>query len=90
MKRETREEYGRLQPYPNTNKNGYDKPLKTRLGKSASDYRIEPVENTKIVDGGNFNQLLINENIKLKEEIEYLKGVLGELQGLMSGLDELD
>jgi hypothetical protein len=90
MKRETREEYGRLDAYPKTNKYGYDKPLKTRLGKSASDYRIEPVEEVKIVDGGNFNQLLIDENIKLKEEVQYLKDVIEELRQTIVNLDDLD
>ena len=75
---------GRLNPY-------MDKPLPTRdLGKSASDFREKPLTNTKIVDGGNFNKLLIQENIKLKEEIKYLQGLIEDIFDEVNNLDELD
>lgn len=73
---------GRINPY-------MDKPLPTRdLGKSASDFREKPVTNTKIVDGGNFNKLLIRENIKLKEEVKYLESLIEEIQTLV--IDDTD
>lgn len=86
MNRETRQQYGkgRLGPYT-------DKPLPTRdLGKSASDFREKPLTNTKIVDGGNFNKLLIQENIKLKEEIKYLQELIEGIFEEVNNLDDLD
>lgn len=65
----------------------YDAPLYSRVGgKSASQFREEPT----VVDGGNFNSLLIQENKKLKEEIKYLESIIEELIRQVSNLDELD
>ena len=91
MKRETRTEYG--------------KQLLTRLTneKSASDYRIPPktessseglktpLEDTDVVISHyiNANTALIEENMKLKKENEYLQQVLGELRNSINNLDEL-
>lgn len=87
MKRETREEYGYMNPYSKP----FSKELKTRLNKSASDYRIEPVTNDKIKDDVDptdntkvflkqTNNVLIDKNIKLEEENRYLQISLGEAQ----------
>lgn len=97
MNRETRQQQreGRLGPY--------SKPLPTRVGVkkasdlsdyydgvSASDFREEPVTNTKIVDGGNFNQLLINENMRLKETNKYLESIIEDLLNEIENIDDLD
>lgn len=73
---------------PEVTKYGYDTPLKTRLGddKTASQFREEPT----IVDGGNFNRLLIQENKRLQEENKYLEGLIEELMKQIQDLDDLD
>ena len=65
----------------------YDTPLNSRVGgKSASQFREEPV----VVDGGNFNKLLIQENKRLQEENKYLEGLIDELMKQIKDLDDLD
>ena len=82
--------YEDIETYPKkpiVTKYGYDTPLNSRVRtKTASDNRVEPT----VVDGGNFNKLLIEENTKLKEEIKYLTEVLEELRQSIISTDELE
>jgi hypothetical protein len=77
----------------------YGKSLRTRLTneKSASDYRIPPTDevwldeatDTLVSHYISANTALIEENMKLKNENEYLQLVLGELRKNINNLDKL-
>ena len=98
MTRQQREEYGYINPYTKP----FSKELKTRLNKSASDFREEPLRNEKIKDDVDptdntevflkvTNRTLIDKNIKLEKENEYLQVSLGEAQSTIQQLEtELD
>ena len=59
---------------------GYDKPLKTRLGKSASEHRIEPVVEETV--SKKLYDILLSENIKLKEEVKYLQSLFDDVNNI--------
>lgn len=77
MNRETRTDYG--------------KQLQTRItnNKSASDYRVEPVQEKSLETKYDTNSTLIQENLRLKEENKYLLEVLDELRNSLNNLQPL-